>query len=1191
MATMPCTSCGHENRATARFCEACGAPLAPVCPRCGAQARPGARFCDACGQRLPEATAAPGGTGAGSAPATREGRDARAYTPPHLAEKILRGRAALEGERRTVTVLFCDFRNSTTLAERLGPEGMHALLRRFFELALSEVHRLEGTVNQFLGDGLMALFGAPIAHEDSARRAVLAALAIQRRLGELSVADASPDGGATSEAAPRIELRVGLNTGPVVVGSIGDDLRMDYSAVGDTTIVAARMEQLAAPNTIYLSESTHQVVRDYFEYEPCGPLEAKGRPLRAYRVLREKPGRTRIEVAAEHGLTAFVGREHELAVLRGYFQRARGGDGQVVFVSGEAGIGKSRLLLELRRALGDQASQWLEGRCSSFGRSIPYLPIAEMVRRAFGVVEADAPEDIVRRVDEGLGRWDEPARAAAPYLKLLLNVDPGDPAVAAMVPQERRAGLFDALRALLLQESRHGPVVAVVEDLHWIDEQSEAALAALVDAVAAAPVLLLLTYRPGYAPSLGERTSSSRLALGHLPPAAGAALAGAALHATTLPPPLGDLVTRKAGGNPFFIEEVVKALVETGAVRQSNGTYTLERPPEQVRVPATIQEIILSRIDRLERPAKVALQLASVVGREFTLRLLERVAAAEARPAGLEEALGELKGLELISQKSYSPELAYLFKHALTHEVALSTLLRARRVALHRTVGAAVEELYADRLPEHYELLAHHHYEGEAWDKALTYLVEAGDKAAAAFANREAVHFYGRAIEVCERLGAAALPENAAVAPKRGFTLMLLGDMPGALAEFGRMLDAARTLEDRRLEGMALVWRGWYELGMHDFDASEATLREALAIADGGFDDVRLAASAVLGEVLQTINRHAEARRLLKTARELAERVPDPFWRGAVGLYAFLSPQWAGRFDEALRVLDRWRGADLGSVPSWVVLGHRWGEALARGGKGDYQAALTLLQDLIARCERIGDVFVTARALNTIGWVYSELQNHRPALEWNRRSLEIAQHHPAPDPEIESNARLNLGDALLALDRPDEAEAHFRWVERIVRHPRPQDRWMLWRYAQHLFHSYGELWLARGDPDRALAYADECLRLAEASDSRKNVVKARRLRGQALLAQGKPAEAEPELVAALALAEGVCNPPQLWRSHAALGDLRRAQGRPDDAREAYRDALSVVERVAAGLADEALRERLLDSPHVQGIRQAAVASP
>jgi len=1167
---MLCRSCSHDNRETASFCDQCGAALVDVCPSCGAQLRRAALFCGSCGHRVVE-------------PSKRvPALDPLTYTPPHLAEKILRDRAALEGERRTVTVLFADAVGFTPISERLDEEQVYELMQGCLSRMMEAVHRYEGTITQFTGDGVMALFGAPIAHEDAARRAVAAALEMQKSLDDYAAE-------VKKRHAIECRFRVGLNTGPVVVGKISDSLDMDYTALGDTVNLAARMEELAEPGTVHLSENTYRAVQDYFECEPLGALTVKGKagPVVAYWALRERPVRTRLEAAAERGLTPFIGRDQELAVLRGYLEQAKRGQGQVVFVSGEAGIGKSRLLLEFRRPILDEAATWLEGHCISYGKNIPYLPIIDILKGNFGVQEADNNAAIIRKVDEGTAPWDEAARATVPYLKYLLNVDPGDAAVTVMDPLERRAGIFDSLRALFLQQSRRRPLVVVVEDLHWVDEKSEEALAALVDVIASALVLLILTYRPGYAHSLGERTYYSRLALGHLPPEESAAMAERVLQVATLPRQLQQLITSKAEGNPFYIEEVTKSLVESGVLRKTNGGYSVERALEQIRVPDTIQEVILSRIDRLERQAKEAIQLASVIGREFTVRLLNRISHVEAK---MDELLAELKSLDLIYEKAYFPELSYMFKHALTHDVAYSTLLVERRKALHRIVAAAIEELYADRLPEHYEALARHYSEGQEWDKALDYLAKAGEKAAAAYANQDALDYYAQALEVCERLGEPALATAIFVAQSRRLVNYTVGDFRGAAADSNRMLVAARRLGDRRLEGMALAQRGAAELWDHDFETAEQTLRAALAIGDEGFDDVRFVASSQLASMCVVLNRHAEAEPLTRTAAELAPKADDRPTQAWWGVSGSLRPNWAGRFDEALEVLERWRGAAEESHQITTLLWHRWEEALARGGRGDYQQALALLAHLLATCGRVGDVHTRARVVNTIGWVYGELQDHQQAMEWNGRGIEAAVEANLPDPECESNARLNLGDNLVALGCPDEAEEQFQTVEQVVRNPRPQDRWMLWRYSQHLFHSYGELWLARGDCDKALAYADECLALAEQSDSRKNIVKGRRLRGQVLLAQGKLPEAERELATVLEIAQQIGNPPQLWKTHAALGDLRQAQGRGNDARQAYRDALAVIEGVAAGLSDESLRETFLSSDHVQGIRRAAEVS-
>jgi class 3 adenylate cyclase/tetratricopeptide (TPR) repeat protein len=1079
-----------------------------------------------------------------------------------------------------VTVLFADAVGFTPISERLDEEEVYDLMQGCLARMMDAVHRYEGTITQFIGDGVMALFGAPIAHEDSARRAVAAALEMQKSLDDYAAE-------VKNRHAVECRFRVGLNTGPVVVGKISDNLDMDYTALGDAVNLAARMEQLAEPGTVHLSENTYRAVQDYFECETLGALTVKGKaePVVAYRAVRARPVRTRFEAAVERGLTPFVGRDQELAALRGCLEQAKRGQGQVMFVSGEAGVGKSRLLLEFRRSILDEAVTWLEGQCISYGNRIPYLPMIDILKSNFGVQEGDNDAPIARKVDEDTAHWHEAARATVPYLKYLLNIDPGDPAVLTMDPLERRAGVFDGLRALVLQESQQRLLVLVVEDLQWIDEKSQEALVVLVDVIASASVLLILTYRPDYAHSLGERTYYGRVALGNLPSEESAAMAERVLQVAILPQQLQQLITSKAEGNPLYIEEVTRSLVEAGALRKTNGSYSLEQSAEQIRVPDTIQEVILSRIDRLEREAKEAIQLASVIGREFTVRVLNRISYVEAK---MDSLLAELKSLELIYEKAHFPELSYTFKHALTHDVAYSTLLLKQRRDLHRIVAAAIEELYGDRLPEHYEALAHHHYQGQEWQKALHYLVKAAQKAAAAYANQDALDYYARALEVCEKLGDSALGQSVAIAQSRAFVNFTIGDFPSAAADCGRILAAARSLGSRHLEGMALALRGMAEFRDHDCETAEETLRAALAIANEGFEDVGFFASLMLGGMFVAINRHAEARPLMQMAKGLAPKVDNAFGQASWGNWTGLAINWAGRFDEALQYLERWRSAAGASLNTLVS--SRWTEALARAGKGEYQQALAVLKDVLATCERTGEVLFQTRALNTMGWIYAELEDHQRAIEWNTRGVEAAVEAHFPDAERESNARVNLGDNLLALGRSDEAEEQFQKVEQVVRNPRPPDRWMLWRYSQHLFHSYGELWLARGDYDKALAYADECLALAEPSDSKKNIVKGRRLRGQVFLAQGKLAEAERELATALEIAQQIGNPPQLWKTHAVLGDLRRVQGRADEARQAYRDALAVIEGVAASLSDESLRETFLSSEHVQGIRRAAEVS-
>jgi class 3 adenylate cyclase/tetratricopeptide (TPR) repeat protein len=1121
-----CLACGRTAGALARFCEGCGAPLAVRCPNCQSEVGPSACFCGSCGHPL---------DGPQPRASSVTAADPRDYTPAHLAERILRDRATVEGERRTVTVLFADAVGSTPLAERLGEEEMYAFMQGALSRMLDAVHHYEGHVASFTGDGVMAVFGAPIAREESERRAVSAALRLQRSLADYA-AEAKERHGLASF------FRVGLHTGPVVVGKVSDELAMEFTAIGDTVNLAARMEQIAEPGAVYLTGATHDPIAAYFECEALGIRTVKGKAeaVPVYRAVRERPARTRFEVATERGLAPLVGRRDELELLERHLARVGGGRGQVVFLSGEAGIGKSRLLLELRRRVAGRGMIWLDGHCISYGRQIPYLPLIGVVKRAFGVEETDDEGAILARLAEGSSTWGEAARSTVPYLRYLLSVDPGDARVAGMDPRERRAGILDALRVMILEESAQGPLVVAVEDLHWVDELSRQALTALIDVVPTAPVLLLLTSRPGSAFPLVDRAYVARVALDRLAEKESGDLVRGALGAAALPSELEALVATKAEGNPFYIEEVLRSLLETGVLHRSDGSYSLNLSGGEVRIPGTIQEVILARIDRLEHEARDAIQLASVIGREFTLRLLARISELEAR---LETALGELKALELIYEKAYFPELAFMFKHALTQDVAYSMLVSERRRVLHQVVAAAVEELYVDRLPEHYEMLAHHYSEAGEWAKAIDYLAKAARKAAAAAANDDALAYYSRALEGCERLGDAALPTVVNLAQRRASLSVAIGRFGDAIGDFDRMLVAAAALGDRRLEGRALAYRGHAELWGHQPERAEATLLSAIAFAgEQELVEIRVLASMVLSYLYVTYNRHREADAHLDFVREHSAEL-DGFGRALWGLLGPLVELWAGRLDAALELAEK--EEEHGAGVTGRRLFHRWNETHIRATKGQYEAALRLLEETLATCERVGDVVIGVRCLNTMGYVYGELQDFTRAMEWNQRGVAAAVAIKAPVPEVEINARLNLAENLLALGRLDEAEEHFRQVEAVVRDPGV--RWARWRYAQRFFHSFGEYWLIRGDPVRALALAEECLELAEQSGSRKNIVKGRRLRGQALLANGTLDAAEPDLVAALQLGERWATRPSSGRAmslSATCGPPRAVPTRP-----------------------------------------------
>ena len=738
-------------------------------------------------------------------------REPRAYTPQHLVEKILTSHAALQGERKQVTVLFCDLAHNTGLAEQLGPETMHTVLNQFFELALDAIHRYEGTINQFLGDGFMALFGAPIAHEDHARRAVLAALEFRRKLHTYNSSQDQPHGG-------ELTVRMGLNTGMVVVGAIGDNLRMDYTAVGDTTNVAARLEQEAAPNQIVISEATHRLVAGYCTMRPLGSFALKGKtiPVAAWEVITAREARTRLEVAAERGLTPLIGRVRELNALHDCFAQARLGHGQIVFLVGEAGIGKSHLLLEFRHQLGEAEATWLEGHALSFGQAMAFHPLLDLLKRNFHIEEDDPESLIIEKIEQGVLRLGDELRPILPYLRYFLAVDPGDAAVRTMDPQLRRAELFASLRRLLVRAAEVRPQVLVFEDLHWMDKATEAALLAIADSIPSSRVLCLFTYRPGYIQPFGDRTYHTRLTLPPLSTQDSMQMAQAILATEQLPAALQTLVMQKAEGNPFFVEEVVKSLQEMSVIRRVGSQYVLTKPIEEIVVPDTIQDVLMARIDRLDEVPKQTLQVAAVIGQEFTYRLLRRL---EDMQECTEASLQALKAIELIYEMSLYPELAYMFKHALTQDVAYNSLLVQQRQELHRRIGHAIEDLYADRLAEQYEVLAYHFSRGETWGKAFEYFCKAAEKAAQAFATREALTLYDQALEVAGHLGDTVEANTLMTIYRREAALyFILSDFARSHTANEHLLALARQIGDRMSEGTALVGMGMASLWAQDFD-------------------------------------------------------------------------------------------------------------------------------------------------------------------------------------------------------------------------------------------------------------------------------------------------------------------------------------------------------------------------------------
>jgi class 3 adenylate cyclase len=668
-----------------------------------------------------------------------------AYTPPHLAEKILTARATLEGERKQVTVLFADIKDSTELIKDLDPEAAQQLLDPAIHIMMDAVHRFEGTVNQVLGDGIMALFGAPIAHEDHALRACYAALAMQTAMQPYAE-------DVRRRHGVMLRIRVGLNAGEVVVRAISNDLHVDYSAVGQHTHLAARMEQLAAPGSILLTVAALRLVEGLVRVNALGALPVKGftAPVEAYELLGASGLRRRLQAAALRGLTRFVGREPELAALTQALERARAGHGQMVALVGEAGVGKSRLVYECLQSPRTQGWRVLEAASVSYGKATPYFPVLELLRRYAQVDDHDDARSIRAKVTGHVLTLDEALQETLPALLSLLEALPEDSPFLKLEPPQRRQRTLAALQRLLLRDSQVQPLLLVFEDLHWIDSETQALLDSLVERLPTAQLLLLVNYRPEYQHGWGSKTYYTQLRLDPLPPASAAEVLQALLGDDPSLAPLKQLLIERTEGNPFFLEESVRTLVETGVLVGEPGAYRLAKPVESLQVPATVHAVLAARIDRLSPAEKQLLQTAAVIGTEVPFALLQTI--AELSEADLHRGLAHLQAAEFLYETRLFPEREFTFKHALTHEVAYNSLLQERRRVLHGRIVEALEALYAERLAEQVERLAHHAIRGEAWDKALAYNRQAGARVAARSAYREAVAYFEQALAALEHL-------------------------------------------------------------------------------------------------------------------------------------------------------------------------------------------------------------------------------------------------------------------------------------------------------------------------------------------------------------------------------------------------------------------------------------------------------
>jgi class 3 adenylate cyclase/tetratricopeptide (TPR) repeat protein len=975
---MTCPRCAFENPPVMAFCGRCGTRLASLCLSCGFANPEGFAFCGKCGTRVSEA---PAPSLQGSPPFASP----QSYTPKHLAERILNSKEALEGERKQVTVLFADLKGSMELLADRDPEEARKLLDPVIEHMMEAVHRYEGTVNQVMGDGIMALFGAPVAHEDHALRACYAALRIKESIRRYAE-DARRAHGIN------VQARIGLNSGEVVVRAIGSDLRMDYTAVGQTTHLAARMEQLAEPGTALLTPTTFALVEGYVTVRSVGPVPIKGlaTPVEVYELTGAGAARSRLQATTVRGLTKFVGRSAELQHLTRVLELAGGGQGQVVTIMGEPGVGKSRLVWELTHSHRTQGWNIIEAGSVSHGKTTAYLPIVDLLRSYCRIEPGDDPRRIREKLAGKLLALDPALIGWLPALLTLFGVPTGDGAWDALDASLRRRRTLAAVRHVLLREAQVQPLLIVVEDLHWIDGETQAILDSLVESLPTTRILLLVNYRPEYSHAWGQKTYCSHIRLDSLSSQSAEELMDALLGADADLGGLRRLLVERTEGNPFFLEESVRALLERGELAGERGAYRLTRAIEAVHVPATVQSVLAARIDRLPPEHKRLLQTAAVIGKDVPLAVLESVDVEAAH--GLHQSLSELQAAEFLYQTQLFPEAEYTFKHALTHEVAYGSLVQERRHTLHRAVLAAIERLYAGRLDEHPERLSLHAVRSESWDKAVAYSAEAAARARRRLALREALASLEQALAALAHLPRTRenLQRAVDLHIEARTCLVLLGDIAPMLGHLDRAGLAAEALEDDAQRARVAGYRAhthWL-MGQH---------RTALDLAEGHL---------------------ALARR----ASNLDEEVSATFNLGEVR-YSL------GEFEQAAELLGRALGRALdlsgnAQLRDWAapleVVARRWrAQSLAELGRFDEAASLAREAIEIARARN--HPYALANAISVWGVICARQGNFQDAIPLLEEGLQFARTLDFQD-FVPTIGNL-LAEARAQIGRPTEAQA------------------------------------------------------------------------------------------------------------------------------------------------------------------------
>jgi len=1184
---MKCPKCGSENREGVKYCEECGVKLELACPACNAKIPLDKKFCGECGSKL----------GLPTEPAPKalsfdeKIEKIQRYLPQGLTEKILSQRNKIEGERKQVTVMFCDLQGFTALSEKLGIEEAYGIMDRVYEICIHKVHAYEGTVNEMTGDGIMALFGAPIALEDAPQRAIRSAQAIHREMSKTSDTMKRETPGL-----PALRMRIGIHTGPVVVGTLGNDLRVEFKAVGDTVNLASRMEGLAEPGTTYVTGETFKLTEGFFRFEALGEKKIKGKkkPVKAYRVLAPSTRRTRFEVAAERGLTPFVGRERELNLLLDGFERSKEGKGQALSIISEAGMGKSRLLYEFRKALSNENVTFLEGKCLSYSRGVAYHPVIDILKSNFNIHEEDTDFKIREKIKRSLQLLEVDEVSTLPYFLELFSVKSEGFEKVLMSPEASKERIIDAIIRIVLKGSDIRPLILVFEDLHWMDKDSKDILRYISESISGARVLLIFTYRPEFVHILGGRSYHNQVNLNRLSNKESLEMATNLLNAEEVDITLQDFILEKTEGVPFFIEEFVKSLEDIGLLDKKGKRVYLTQDIEQVTIPATIQDVIMARIDSLDEDAKEVLQSASAIERAFSYGLIKRVMGISEKE--LLAHLSVLKDMEFVYERGIYPQSTFIFKHALTQEMAYNAALKQKRSKIHSRIAQSVEQLFADRLEEQYEVLAHHYAKSGNHAKAVDYLILAAEKSNKHNAVLAADAFFKEAIELINTSNIELDPEQQ-LRLYRGQARagLNIGDIDTAALGYKRVIDISRRhgLQDDERKGligltsMMFMWPQRAE--------AEQILKEAIDWAQDKADkELESITLSNLGHGLGIYGDLAEAHQTVIRAEQLATETGKALPLFTARLTRTFTERLMGNPEKSVELTE----GMFESLRNSFAMNPLMNLILLRGMSlaeiGRIEDSLSLFKEGIEIFEKLGASLRLGSFNNCLGYCYGEIHQHQLAWKFNQRSEEIVRRQMEEYPmgrslygEILAQTSVNLMENLF-----DRGEVELAWerMESFKKESDSKDFDLLrHRWVSRMSYLAAQILLQRGDLDRAERVTQQGIETARLRKTKKRQGSFLRLLGEIQMKRGAAENAITNLGKAIDILRKVGNPRQLWQAHASFAPVFKQLSRHSEENEQWGLAAEIILNTAERISNRALREGFLEAKPIRQILSRANA--